>query len=182
MDDIPDDERPLTGFFRCGKMPKAEIYQKDPARHARSSREWYHLHKDRTRPHRKAIRQRYEAANREKMSQKASGVHYRKKLKVLVHLGGACCVRCRFSDLRVLQIDHIHGGGCKERRSIGGYNGILNRILSMSPDQAKQEYQVLCANCNVIKKHENREFAGVKHASLCLPTQASVEVATGAGV
>jgi len=66
------------------------------------------------------------------------------------------CVRCGFSDIRALQIDHINGGGSKERSVRGTqsyYKIILNKIISGSTD-----YQILCANCNWIKRVENKEI------------------------
>jgi hypothetical protein len=55
-------------------------------------------------------------------------------------------------DIIALQIDHVHGGGCKERGKIGRndagtYLYILRKIQSGSKD-----YQLLCAYCNWIKQ------------------------------
>lgn len=71
------------------------------------------------------------------------------RLEVVKALGGKC-VRCGIEDLRVLQIDHIHGGG--GRRGLPPYPKILERM-----DEAKTLYQVLCANCNFLKAVENKE-------------------------
>jgi hypothetical protein len=64
---------------------------------------------------------------------------------------GTVCVRCGFSDKRALQVDHVNGGGTKEREKLG-WVYMLDRVIE-HPD----EYQVLCANCNWIKKAENNE-------------------------
>jgi hypothetical protein len=77
-----------------------------------------------------------------------------KREKVLSILGRKCCF-CGYDDVRCLQRDHIHGGGTEEHRRIGSH-GILNKILS-NPEKYKKEYQMLCANCNSIKKYENNE-------------------------
>jgi len=66
---------------------------------------------------------------------------------------GNKCVRCGFSDIRALQIDHVNGGGVKENRTIGT-TGICKNVIAGSKD-----YQLLCANCNWIKKTENGEIA-----------------------
>lgn len=69
------------------------------------------------------------------------------------HLGGVC-QRCGFSDDRALQIDHVHGGGRKERSSSSA--GMLyRRVIASVPGET---YQLLCANCNWIKRHENQEW------------------------
>ena len=71
---------------------------------------------------------------------------------VIAKLGNKC-IRCGFADFRALQIDHIDGNGYKERkRIVANAPGWYRRIL-VDPSG----YQVLCANCNWIKRYENRE-------------------------
>ena len=66
------------------------------------------------------------------------------------------CMRCGFSDIRALQIDHVNGGGNLENSRIG--NGKVQRqILQMPQQEAYSKYQILCANCNWIKRSENGE-------------------------
>lgn len=77
------------------------------------------------------------------------------RVKILELLGNKC-VRCGFNkDIRGLCIDHINGGGRKERKygGQGMYHRILIRIFNGS-----KEYQCLCATCNQIKKVENKEW------------------------
>lgn len=86
---------------------------------------------------------------------KESFKRYYNKLKMSVFaLLGMECVRCGFDDLRALQIDHINGGGAKEIKSFtrNKYKVLHEKILNGS-----KEYQVLCANCNWIKRSENNE-------------------------
>ncbi len=72
-------------------------------------------------------------------------------------LGGAKCVHCGYDkDIRALQLDHINGGGSKDRKSNRSTSKIL-RIHRDNLDSLKDKYQVLCANCNFIKKYENKE-------------------------
>jgi hypothetical protein len=54
-------------------------------------------------------------------------------------------------------VDHIHGGGNKEQTVLGNH-GIYRKVLKIS--QPERQYQLLCANCNWIKRVENNE---VKH-------------------
>lgn len=78
-----------------------------------------------------------------------------KKMRLLAmdQLGGPFCKSCGFNDYRALHFDHINGGGTRERRSLGqDQKRIIKRIL-----QASNEFQVLCANCNWIKRHEKQE-------------------------
>ncbi len=64
------------------------------------------------------------------------------------------CVGCGFLDIRALHIDHVNGGGGKEAISFGGsyYKKIRKKL-----EEGSKDYQVLCANCNQIKRIENHE-------------------------
>jgi DNA-binding MarR family transcriptional regulator len=80
------------------------------------------------------------------------------RLTVIQYLGGKCA-RCGFDDIRVLQIDHVHGNGWRERRDWGGSYQIYRRLLRrVANKEVISDYQVLCANCNWIKGFENDEF------------------------
>ena len=70
--------------------------------------------------------------------------------RLVLFVLGRKCRRCGFSDERALQIDHIAGNGCKER-ALGSYR-LYRRVLAH-----KKDYQLLCANCNWIKRFENNE-------------------------
>ena len=65
---------------------------------------------------------------------------------------GKFCAKCGYdNDERALQIDHIDGQGRRERRRIGWYK-FYNKILADSTN-----YQILCCNCNYIKRYTNNE-------------------------
>lgn len=108
--------------------------------------------------HKEAIAQKdreYYLANREKIISQcnayAVGYNQQKRNSAIDVLGGKC-VRCGIDDRRVLQIDHINGGGKKEERKIGN-GGIVKKILT----EGTAGYQLLCANCNWIKRWELKE-------------------------
>jgi len=61
-------------------------------------------------------------------------------------------------DLRCLQIDHKHGNG-REAALIAGNTYQHYKEMLNDPDK-HEKYQVLCANCNWIKRRENNETAG----------------------
>ncbi len=81
----------------------------------------------------------------------------KQRIKTLDLLGGKC-VRCGFDDYRALQIDHINGGGHKERKELG-FNGSFHKNVMNSHSNNENKYQLLCANCNWIKRVENKECA-----------------------
>lgn len=70
---------------------------------------------------------------------------------------GRRCILCGFSDIRALQLDHINGGGNKERKKFGNTHNMAVFYLK-NPNMLKKNLQILCANCNWIKRHTNKEF------------------------
>lgn len=66
------------------------------------------------------------------------------------------CIKCGFSDKRALQFDHINGGGSQERKKSNCYQ--VMKLYNNNPILAREKLQVLCANCNWIKKHEKHEY------------------------
>ena len=81
----------------------------------------------------------------------------RKNKRLLLQLLGEKCVKCGHDDYRTLQIDHKSGGGNKDFKVRGKGVGYYRYYLR-NPDEAKEKLQVLCANCNMIKKFENQEY------------------------
>ena len=83
---------------------------------------------------------------------------YARRLRLAaVEVLGNKCVKCGFSDERALQIDHVHGGGRKERREHYDNSTYMYRRIR---DGDITDYQLLCANCNQIKKTERKELPG----------------------
>ena len=89
-----------------------------------------------------------------------------KRAEVLLHLGGRCAnPECGWNnvdgskgclDPRCLQIDHVKGDGAKKRHGGEGTGAVFYRkVLKTVPGE---EYQLLCANCNWIKRATNGEL------------------------
>lgn len=72
--------------------------------------------------------------------------YYLLQKKKAYELLGKVCIKCGFSDWRALQIDHINGKG--ETTGFGTYKEVI---------KDPSRFQLLCSNCNWIKRHENRE-------------------------
>lgn len=73
------------------------------------------------------------------------------KGKIFEKLGWACA-HCGFSDRRALCVDHINGDGYKDRKTLSKsvyYRKVIEDKLGL--------YQILCCNCNQIKKLVNKE-------------------------
>ena len=74
-------------------------------------------------------------------------------------LGGKICVNCGFIDERALQFDHINGdGSILEIKTGRERNKTFYKKYLDDPELAKKTLQVLCANCNWIKRVVNQEF------------------------
>jgi len=86
------------------------------------------------------------------------------RLKAINNYGGKC-VNCGFSDIRALQFDHIFGTGSLEKTT-GTNPKYYRRIIE---DNGKN-FQLLCANCNWIKRYENGEYVGgLKSLGIIIP-------------
>jgi 5-methylcytosine-specific restriction endonuclease McrA len=76
---------------------------------------------------------------------------YQKYREAVFDLKGRKCVRCGYdANERALQFDHINGGGAKQQREMRGWRKRLQWMLD-NPD----EIQILCSNCNQIKRSES---------------------------
>ena len=100
----------------------------------------------------KEVQKKYAQKNREKINAYMIEWKRNKRLELLELIGNSKCIKCGFKDWRALQIDHIKGGGNKDRRDGKDFNRYLTLIKSNL-----KAYQVLCANCNWIKRYEEKE-------------------------
>ncbi len=84
----------------------------------------------------------------------ADALEYRREARasILEYLGGKC-VQCGFDDPRALCIDHINAGGHKDRKIYSTGTTFYAHIRAVK----KKGYQLLCANCNAIKRIVNEE-------------------------
>lgn len=103
---------------------------------------------------RKEYYKKYSLEHKKEIVNKNRNYYQRLKREAYFVLGNKCC-RCGFPDHRALQIDHINGGGLKDdlmRHHQTHYRAVIN---SMKLQEGR--YQLLCANCNWIKRWENNE-------------------------
>ena len=139
-----------TNFREYSKLLlKANPIYKE--RQLASSRNW----------HKKHCRETTYKANRNERVKKS----IKKKRDLVLWLLGNKCVICDFEDARALQIDHIAGGGNsdphrRDRRIFLGH--VLESI-----ERGENKYQLLCANCNWIKRVEQKEcYKRIRNPSL----------------
>ena len=101
------------------------------------SREYYRLHRE----------EELAAAN------KRSRIRNHELRQAVLELFGWKCCRCGFTDYRALCVDHINGGGKKDRKECGSVAAFYRKVLACRGER----YQMLCQNCNAIKRIENKE-------------------------
>jgi succinate dehydrogenase/fumarate reductase flavoprotein subunit len=127
---------------------------------------WNRLHPER----RKEIMRTHDSKRRtpERLAYKRERIQDLRERVFRVY--GDKCVRCGFNDKRALQLDHVLDNGAEHRR---GLNGAQNRGSSKVWRDAVAEYrpdlyQILCANCNWIKRAEvyarKKSMASAAHA------------------
>jgi hypothetical protein len=108
-------------------------YDRNPDRKKMEKLNWYENNKHRISAARTQMRQRY-------------------RDMLFEALGGAKCIKCGFSDRRALCFDHINGDGTKKmhHEEMKDHHNFVK--YARNPELARKTFQVLCANCNAIKR------------------------------
>jgi len=71
-------------------------------------------------------------------------------------LGGYKCVKCGFHDHRAMERDHINDDGYLDNERFPDDRG-RDLHYVYHPEEARKKLQVLCSNCNKIKKHNKEQ-------------------------
>jgi hypothetical protein len=132
-------EKNTTGRSVCEKCGKTFIFDKE--KYAQYDRRYFEKNKELLLSQRRLAKK---------------GRRQRLRLQVFERLGNKCA-KCGYSDWRALQIDHINGKGHIERKNFGGGDSFLPKLARMEISELKTKYQILCANCNWVKRVENHE-------------------------
>lgn len=72
------------------------------------------------------------------------------KIKIIEGYGGKCAC-CDESSIEFLTIDHINNDGAEDRRQNGNKSGGKLYRWLIKNDFPKENYQILCYNCNYAK-------------------------------
>jgi predicted HNH restriction endonuclease len=144
-------EKPYQRYRRLHPERVKEQEKQRYQRRAEYQQQWRDSHKDEHSTYLKMYREQNLEEVRAKNREYNYSRRLRNRLEVLSALGGKC-VRCGIDDWRVLQIDHINGGGSQERKQVTSIDRYYRDML-LSPEK----YQALCANCHQIKRYEEKE-------------------------
>jgi len=103
----------------------------------------------------RSYQQTYYAENREKILEKQKTNtkrkeyfknYYRELKKRVIAAYGGKCECCSIDAFEFLTVDHIEGGGHRERKSSSTGAGFYARLEKLG--FPKEKYRLLCMNCN----------------------------------
>lgn len=122
------------------------------------TRKHYNTHKDDEdfRKRRKETYYKWYASRTDEIRERYRQKWLMWRAEIIEMLGGKC-VRCGFTDSRALQVDHVNGDGYLDRKGRGGNSAWLKIKQELKNGINTHRYQLLCANCNWIKKYANNE-------------------------
>ena len=112
-----------------------------------SYKKWYENNKSSAREQKKLVMRRLRQENPEKYNLQSRNAKVREKLK-LFEMYGHECAMCGFNDKRALSLDHKLNNGNEERRLLGE-RGVYRKAKEFVN---LDEYQILCMNCQFIKR------------------------------
>lgn len=119
--------------------------------HKAEIREQQRIYRSRNQDKCKEYYRRYYRKNKQKVLERKRSYRKRIKEEILTHYGNGelACIRCGYSNIDALSIDHINGNGGEHRKTIG--NSIYGWLRT---NNYPEGYQTLCMNCQMIKKDE----------------------------
>lgn len=98
---------------------------------------------------------RWREANPGKANASANASNRKLRVAVLEAYGGGCAC-CGEDEEKFLAIDHVNGGGNAHREKIFGKKNISGPMMYRwlrNQGYPKDEFQLLCHNCNIGKHH-----------------------------
>ena len=116
-----------------------------------SYKKWYEKNKEAARKSKRENMRRYRAESPEKYNAQSVAAKKRERER-LYEMYGHVCAMCWFEDKRALTLDHKNNNGNEERAELGERGVYRKAKAAHRPD----EYQILCMNCQFIKRTEDR--------------------------
>jgi hypothetical protein len=102
------------------------------------------------REHMNTLTKKWHKKNPERQKEIQQKSRWKLRMKVLRHYGGKKpkCACCGEDEIMFLALDHIDGGGCKDRKKNGLGMNYYNYLIR---NNFPKGIQVLCHNCNQAK-------------------------------
>lgn len=108
-------------------------------------RKWY----KKNRKHCNAKSKQWYKNNRERGKEIILKAHHKVRKETITHYGGLCAC-CNEDNIAFLCLDHIKGGGGKQRKQLKK-NGGSGFYFWLRKNDYPKGYQILCYNCNNAK-------------------------------
>ncbi len=131
---------------------------KNPEKIRKYVKEWKEKNQEKWRKYQKQYNKKWVELNRDKVNaynrNRNPVYRLRTRKKVFNLLGGEFCVLCGCSDIRILEINHINGGGSqqmKQKTKKGIKYSYIQLLYDIKMGRLDKKYfNVMCRVCNVI--------------------------------
>lgn len=184
---LPNLDRGIYICRSCEREERRVRRQAEPEKHRQRNRLWRSLNSERKKQtdavwraqNRAGLRTKantYYQTNKHEIALKRKQWALALKIEVLGHYSGGelRCVRCGFTDLRALSIDHVRGGGSRHRRELKG--GGLRVYGWLKAKHYPDGFQTLCLNCQAIKRMEEGEVGCYENGQEAVEVAESTEL------
>jgi hypothetical protein len=142
------------------KKYDAERYKKNKKINNENAKKWRKEHPEEVKAHYRKYYRKHAKARKKavheyhkknvEQSRRWGREHGAREREKILSLYGKKCNTCGYSkDVRALQLDHINGNGKIDRKKTRVFKYVLEN---------KKKFQILCANCNWIKRYTNNEM------------------------
>ena len=140
------------------ESPKGSVYHRNYSRvYTKTEKAKTRMKKYASQPH---VKEKILQKSRKPESRERNAANRVMRRYELIWALGGECVECKTTDIRLLHIDHIHGGGRQEKYSTPSTD--IDYIkYRRNINEAKNKLQILCTNHNKIKRFVNQE--GIKY-------------------
>lgn len=160
-EDCKEQEIHAKGYckYHYHKQYNAQLSPERKQRAREGALRTYHKHKVKYRARQKTYYQsQHGKAIRARV---ARNYRQRLKLEILTHYSEKepQCISCGFKDMRALCLDHTNDDGAAHRKKVfgGARKGSSTAMYEwLKHNGFPKEFQVLCANCNLIKEFERK--------------------------
>jgi len=112
-------------------------------------KKWYSDNLENARKMKRERMREYRKQNPEKYRKQSRQAKSKLKSKIF-DMYGYSCVKCGFSNIKALTLDHINNDGAIDRKKHGERGVYLRALIP----ENKKEFQILCMNCQFIKRYE----------------------------
>lgn len=148
-------------------------YKRHPERVIARVQRWAKNNQERV----KTYQKQWFKTHRKKQRQyaKAGGIRAKAKVRseLIAAYGGKCaCPKCPETRIEFLTVDHVKGSGRKHRKSLRLQPGYAFYCWLRNQGFPKNEYQLLCFNCNCAKRDKS-DCPHVKPRDACSVTSST---------